>query len=98
MIPLPPDNIKCRYTNFKKKCRDLCVDCPSWVQMQGIDPKTGETTDNWNCSDAWNVILLSENIKMQVQTGAAIESFRNEVVTQNNQMLSLASGIPLKLK
>lgn len=39
--------------------------------------------DEWGCSIAWMPILLIENSQMQRQTGAAVESFRNEMVKSN---------------
>lgn len=98
MITLPDENIKCRYTNFKKKCRDLCQNCPAWIHIQGTNPQTGVPEDYWNCADALVPILLMDNTQKQIETGAAIESFRNEVVKQNDLIIAAAAGIPLKIK
>jgi hypothetical protein len=39
--------------------------------------------DRYNCADHWLPLLLVENSQMQRQTGAAVESFRNEMVEAN---------------
>ena len=48
--------------------------------VRGKHPQTGEEVDDWNCAMTWLPVLLIENSQMQRQTGAAVESFRNEVV------------------
>ena len=79
----PADNISCRYTSHKKKCKDLYMNCPAWVQVRGVDQNTGLDVDGWNCTDTWLPILLIDNSQQQRQTGAAVESFRNEMVRAN---------------
>lgn len=85
---IPPDNMTCHETGHKKKCKDLCMSCWKWVQIQGHNPNTGEMGSQWKCADAWLPILTIENSQQQRQTGAAVESFRNEVVRQNAEMLT----------
>jgi hypothetical protein len=79
---LPEANIYCHHTGFTKKCRTLVAGgkCNRWMQVIGMNPNTGEQVNNYNCVDNWIPMLLIENSQMQRQTGAAIESFRNEVV------------------
>lgn len=48
--------------------------------VRGKHPQTGEEVDEWNCAMTWLPVLLIENSQQQRQTGAAVESFRNEVV------------------
>ena len=48
--------------------------------MRGKDPQTGDLIDEWGCAISWTPILLVENAQASRETGAAIESFRNEVV------------------
>lgn len=54
--------------------------CRFWVTMHGTNPQTGELVNNSDCAHAWTPVLLIENSKMQRETGAAVESFRNEMV------------------
>ena len=59
------------------------VKCRFWVHVQGMNPQTGETVSNGDCAIAWTPMLLIENSQQQRQTGAAVESFRNEMVKAN---------------
>ncbi len=83
----PPEYITCHHTGHKKKCIDLCGSCPKWIQIQGQNPNTGEDLSEWKCADTWLPLLLIENSQQQRSTGAAVESFRNEMVVQNQQQL-----------
>jgi len=67
----------CPLNNFDK-CRQL--DCSWFIQLRGHNPNTGDEIDEWGCAIAWQPILSVENSQMQRQTGAAVESLRNEIV------------------
>jgi hypothetical protein len=69
------------------------VKCRFWVVVQGQNPQTGETLSGGDCAMAWTPILMIENSKVNRETGAAVESFRNEMVKANetSQQLLLAS-------
>ena len=54
--------------------------CEWFTQMRGTNPQTGEDIDEWGCAVTWLPMLLIENSQQQRQTGAAVESFRNETV------------------
>jgi len=73
----------CPLDSFKP-CRQL--DCAWFTQLRGNNPNTGEPVDEWGCAIAWLPILTIENSQQQRQTGAAIESFRNETVQINEQL------------
>lgn len=51
--------------------------------MRGHNPNTGKEVDEWSCAMTWIPILLIENSQQQRSTGAAVESFRNEMVKAN---------------
>lgn len=53
------------------------------MQVRGKHPQSGEEIDEWGCSIVWTPFLLIENSKLQRETGAAVESFRNEMVQSN---------------
>ena len=72
----------CPLNNFKP-CKKL--DCAWFLKIRGKDPQSMEEIEDWGCSMAWMPILLIENSQMQRQTGAAVESFRNEVVKANEE-------------
>jgi hypothetical protein len=59
------------------------VSCRFWIHVLGKDPQTGKDIDNADCAFAWTPILLIENSQQQRSTGAAVESFRNEMVKAN---------------
>ena len=64
---------------LKKDC--VGHQCKMFVHLTGADPQTGQPVDEFDCSLAWLPILLIEGSKETRQAAAAIESFRNEVVT-----------------
>jgi len=57
-----------------------------FVQIRGANPQTGEPIDLWDCVFPVLAMLTIENSQQQRQTGAAVESFRNEMVKANNEM------------
>ena len=59
-------------------------DCAWFIQIRGTDPNTGEEVDDWGCSMAWMPMLMIENAQQSRQPGAAVESFRNEMVKSND--------------
>lgn len=65
-----------------KPCRQL--DCAWFMKVRGSNPNTGEEIDDYGCSIAWLPVLMVENSQQQRQTGAAVESFRNEMVKAND--------------
>ena len=81
----------CPLDNFNP-CREL--DCAWFLKIRGSNPNTGEDIDDWGCSMAWLPILTIENSQMQRQTGAAVESFRNEMVKANetSQQILIATA------
>jgi hypothetical protein len=75
-----------------KPCRQ--TDCAWFIQLRGHNPNTGKEVDEWGCSIAWMPMLMVENSQQQRQTGAAVESFRNEMVkvnTSSQQILAQAA-------
>jgi hypothetical protein len=74
----PKDN--CPLNSFEP-CKKL--ECGWFIQIRGNNPNTGEEIDNWGCAVAWLPVLMVENSLQQRQTGAAVESFRNEMVKSN---------------
>lgn len=55
------------------------------MKINGKNPQSEEIIEEWGCAMAWLPVLLIENSQMQRQTGAAVESFRNEMVKANDQ-------------
>lgn len=75
----------------KGKCKQL--QCSWYTQVRGTNPNTGAQVDEWGCAVTWLPVLLIENSQQQRSTGAAVESFRNEMVRANetSQQVLLAT-------
>lgn len=67
----------------KKEC--LGLQCSWFTQIRGHNPNTGKEVDEWACAITWLPVLLVENSQQQRSTGAAVESFRNEMVSSNEK-------------
>jgi hypothetical protein len=94
---LPDAKIKCPHTGFKQSCRAIVSkhDCPKFVKICGVNPNDGQPVDKFGCIDSFIHMLLIENSQQQRQTGAAVESFRNEMVRAHevtSVMFSLAAS------
>ena len=57
------------------------------MKIAGKNPNTGEPTEDWGCAMAWMPVLMIENAQQSRAAGAAVESFRNEMVKQNERNL-----------
>lgn len=79
---------------IKGECKKL--GCSWFTQLRGTNPNTGKDVDEWGCAITWLPVLMIENSQQQRQTGAAVESFRNEMVKANEAsqrvLLSAATG------
>lgn len=72
---------------IKKDCVGL--QCMLYTKVQGYDMNSGKQIEDWNCALTWLPVLLIENSGQQRQTGAAVESFRNEMVKSNEKAQAL---------
>lgn len=66
---------------LKEDCVQL--KCSWFMQVRGKNPNTGADIDEWGCAIPWIPVMLIENSQQQRSTGAAVESFRNEMVKAN---------------
>lgn len=66
---------------LKKPCIQL--ECSWFTQLRGTNPNDGKEIDEWGCAVGWLPVLLVENAQQSRQTGAAVESFRNEMSRDN---------------
>jgi hypothetical protein len=76
-------------------CRQL--ECAWFIKIAGTNPNTGKEVEEWSCSMAWMPMLMIENSQQQRSTSAAVESFRNEMVKNNEvgqRVLLAAAGVP----
>ncbi|MEK9769983.1 MAG: hypothetical protein VW683_13800 [Betaproteobacteria bacterium] len=81
-MKINPKN-QCPLNNFEP-CKGL--DCAWFTEVHGTHPQTGELLEDWRCAIVWMPFLMIENSQQQRQTGAAVESFRNEVAQRNEQL------------
>lgn len=72
---------------IKKECVGL--KCAWFTRVQGYDKNTGKEVDEYQCAITWMPMLLVENSGTQRETGAAVESFRNEMVKANENSMKL---------
>jgi hypothetical protein len=77
---------------IKEDC--IGLKCSWFTQMRGTNPNTGKEIDEWGCAMTWLPVLLVENAQQSRQAGAAVESFRNEMVnaTQAGQAVLAMSA------
>lgn len=83
----------CPLNNFEP-CKQF--KCAWFTQVRGTNPQTGKDVDEFGCAVAWLPVLTIENSQQQRHTGAAVESFRNEMVKANNNtnaLLAYTSGL-----
>lgn len=88
--------MNCPLNGFEP-CKQM--ECAWFLKISGKNPQDGKDIDEWGCSMAWLPILLIENSQQQRQTGAAVESFRNEMVKSNEvgqRVLLAAAGVPVQ--
>jgi hypothetical protein len=68
---------------IKKNCIEN--KCAWYTQVRGYNPNTGQDIDEWKCAVTWMPLMSIEIAQKEYSTGAAVESFRNEVVKANNE-------------
>lgn len=73
-------------------CKGL--ECSWFAHIRGTNPNTGKEVDEWGCAITWMPMLMIENSQQQRQTGAAVESFRNEMTKaqQTSQAILLTTA------
>lgn len=70
--------------------------CMWYTQIAGMNPQTGEPTNEWKCAITWLPILSVEMSMTNRGQTAAIESFRNETVQGQQQFTNLVAAIATK--
>ena len=87
MAQLKPDDF-CPL--IQDKCKQL--GCSWYTQIRGANPQTGEAVDKWGCAVTWLPMLMIENSQQQRSTGAAVESFRNEMSKASETNINVLSA------
>lgn len=83
----------CPLNNFET-CKQL--ECAWFIKVAGHNPNTGKDIEEWGCAMVWMPLLTIENSLQQRRTGAAVESFRNEMVKSNENSQQLLLNTVLK--
>lgn len=65
------------------------LQCSWFTKVVGVHPQTGQEIDEWECAVKWIPVLVIESSQQTRQAGAAVESFRNEVVKANKENQNL---------
>ena len=74
----------------KQDVSEVCHKCPWFTRVIGKHPQSEEMVDNWHCAIATLPMLLVENAQVERQTGAAVESMRNDIVASATEAISVA--------
>lgn len=69
------------------------VKCRFWINVVGKNPQTSEDINSSDCAIAWIPVLLIENSRVNRETGAAVESFRNEASKSASHVNALMTGL-----
>jgi hypothetical protein len=59
----------------------------------GKSPQTGQDLNQWGCAIEWLPVLLIENAQVERQTGASVDSFKNEMVNAQRANAEVLSAI-----
>jgi hypothetical protein len=67
--------------------KENCIQnkCAWFTCVRGVDTNTGKDIDDYGCAVAWMPMLMINTANESRKTCSATESFRNEMVVQNEQ-------------
>ena len=85
-MELKPKN-GCPLHNFEP-CKQL--DCAWFTKIAGKNPQGQKEVEEWGCAITFMPILMVANTNSNTRTQAAVESFRNKMVSQQEELLQLA--------
>lgn len=90
MMQVPQANAGQVCPLHKVDVSEVCHKCPWWTRIIGKHPQSEEMIDNWHCAIAVLPMLLLENAMVSRQTGAVVETMRNDVVASAGEIVSTA--------
>ena len=85
----------CPLHNFEP-CKQL--DCAWFTKIAGKNPQGQKEVEEWGCAVTFMPILMVANTNSNTRTQAAVESFRNIMVKQQEELLTLAEKNEIKTK
>jgi len=84
--------LTCPLGSVCESAKDGYIERCSWyTKLQGHNPQNNQPIDEWRCAIQWLPLMQIENTGQQRRTGAAIESFRNEMTKDNQKLASVLS-------
>lgn len=90
-------NVKngCPLNNFEP-CKQL--DCAWFTKLAGKNPQGGKEVEEWGCAITMLPLLMVAQTNAARHTAGAVESFRNVVATQQDELLGLAKAGEVETK
>lgn len=89
--PNGPSGQICPLRNVDCGAENGCKSCYFWIQMDGVDPVSGEKISGYDCIEHWKVKIGLHQIRIAGDgfggVQKATESFRNAMVDQNDRLL-----------
>ena len=85
----------CPLNNFEP-CKQL--DCAWFTKLAGKNPQGGKEVEEWGCAVTMLPLLMVAQTNAARHTAGAVESFRNIVSTQQDELLSLAQAGEVETK
>ena len=85
----------CPLHNFES-CKQL--DCAWFTKIAGKNPQGEKEVEEWGCAITFMPILMVANTNSNTRTQAAVESFRNIMVKQQEELLTLAEKNEINTK
>lgn len=82
---------KCPF--WKKNCDAVCPTCPLYIKVVGTDNNKDEQIDNFGCALSWMPVLEINTANQMREAGAATESYRNESVRGNQELVLMMAGL-----
>ena len=85
----------CPLNNFEP-CKQL--DCAWFTKLAGKNPQGEKEVEEWGCAVTMLPLLMVAQTNAARHTAGAVESFRNIVSTQQDELLSLAQAGEVETK
>lgn len=82
-------------SNFEP-CKQL--DCAWFTKLAGKNPQGEKEVEEWGCAVTMLPLLMVAQTNAARHTAGAVESFRNIVSTQQDELLSLAQAGEVETK
>jgi len=75
--------------NKFEECKQL--DCAWFTKLAGKNPQGGKEIEEWGCAVTFIPLLMVANTNANRGTAAAVESFRNVMVKQHQEVYEIAA-------